>query len=230
MHGVSRLSTVSEWKIAHEKMGSEFRTLPEHFRTYYFPETPSFGFASKLAGLVQSTNGLERMWRTLKGIKKMSSTTFSSEIYEVFSSIDVMETTIFAGKVFSTTPRQEVSWYDKICNLCNKEGLGHDLLCNVFYECEKGSIVSGDTLHSSCKCKKYVCYMPTDLLFAMVKEEVEKQMIFTFNDKLSLSGSLLLDQKLCNVNHVLTKSIAFRVRVQHFFFVVRGGWVIEVRD
>jgi hypothetical protein len=57
MHGVFRLHTVRQWEKAQKKMKQEMEELPVHFWSYYFPETPSFGFASKPAGLVQSTKG-----------------------------------------------------------------------------------------------------------------------------------------------------------------------------
>ena len=213
MHGVSRLHSVRQWEIAQKKMKEEMKELPTHFWSYYFPDTPSFGFSSKPAGLVQSTNGLERMWRTLKGMKKLSSSYISNDINDLFKCIEMMESTIFGGKMFSTSPKVDVLWYDKIAHLNRKDGLGHDLLCNTFYDSEKGFILSGKALLDSSECMKYVCYMPTDLLFSMVKAEVEKAMTFTFNDNLSLSGSLLLQQKLNHFDHTLTESLSFRVKI-----------------
>ena len=95
--------------------------MPVHFWSYNFPETPCFGFASKPAGLVQSTNGLERMWRTMKDMKKMSSSLTSNDINDLFKTIELMESTIFGDKVFSTPPKEDVLWYDMITNLNAKD-------------------------------------------------------------------------------------------------------------
>ena len=46
--------------------------------------------------------------------------------------------------------------------------------------------------------------MPTDLLVSIVKADVEKEMTFSFNSKMSLSGSLHLQQKLSHVDHTVT--------------------------
>ena len=55
--------------------------------------------------------------------------------------------------------------------------------------------------------------MPTDLLVSIVKAEVEKEMTFSFNSKMSLSGSLHLQQKLIYGDHTVSDSISYRVKI-----------------
>ena len=55
----------------------------------------------------------------MKEMKKMSSSSTSNDINDLFKTIELMESTIFGGKVFSTSPKEEVLWYDMITNLSN---------------------------------------------------------------------------------------------------------------
>ena len=83
MNAISRLKTRTEWCLARVKMKEEFTSLPDHYWQYYFPEEPTFGFASKPAGLVNSTNGLERFWRTIKETRKRSLSNKDKDVFEV---------------------------------------------------------------------------------------------------------------------------------------------------
>ena len=141
-------------------------------------------------------------------MKKMKTNVEPCEIYEVINSIQDIETTIFAGKEFATEPKEEKYWYDKLCSLSESNEIGHDMLCNTFYDCEHGAIMSGKSLYIGRECNKYISYMPTDVLFSIVKELVLKEstFTFTFNDSHSLSGALHLEQKVKKIHHLPTES------------------------
>ena len=57
----------------------------------------------------------------MKDMKKMSSSLTSNDINDLFKTIELMESTIFGDKVFSTPPKEDVLWYDMITNLNAKD-------------------------------------------------------------------------------------------------------------
>ena len=110
-------------------------------------------------------------------MKKMKTSIESCEIYEVISSFQDLDRTIFAGKEFATEPKEEKYWYDKLCSLSESNEIGHDMSCNTFYDCENGTTLSGKTLLIGRECNKYISDMPTDVLFSIVKELVFELML-----------------------------------------------------
>ena len=213
MNAISRLRSREEWVIARDKMKKEYSTLPDHYWMYYFPTEPSFGFASKPPGLVNSTNGLERFWRTIKETRKRSREMKEKDIFEVMNIIDVVEETFFAERKFETTPKVDPSWYQNIVAFSDYQQAGPDILCNVMYNGDTGTVLSGKDIISIDGCNRYVCYMPTDLLFSIVKKDVLKEMNFNLNERFSLTGSLLMAGKLKSANPVITESLSFRVKL-----------------
>ena len=79
------------------------------------------------------------------------------------------------------------------------------------YNAETGTVLSKIDLERSDGCKRYVCYMPTDLLFTMVKKDVLKEMNFNLNERFSLTSSLLMEGKMKKRVPVITESLSFRV-------------------
>ena len=68
--GLRHLSTLEDWLSARLLFLNFFPFLYtpkfDHFREFYLPAVPRWGAASHLPGEVQSTNGLEVDWKSVK--------------------------------------------------------------------------------------------------------------------------------------------------------------------
>jgi hypothetical protein len=135
------------------------------------------------------------------------------DVFEVFKVIDTVEETSLSEKTFQTSPKVDPMWYTKLIDFSEYNQAGPDILCNVMYNGDTGTILSGSDLKRRDGCKRYVCYMPTDLLFSIAKEEVLKDINFHLNERFSLTGSLIMAGNLKKATPVITESLTFRVKL-----------------
>jgi hypothetical protein len=92
-YAFGKLNTKNEWINGRNQFVREFPELPTHFWEYYISLLPSFGNASNDCGMVKSTNGLERMWRSLKNYKCLPSLRGLGDFEGVMKSIEIFENT-----------------------------------------------------------------------------------------------------------------------------------------
>ena len=119
----------------------EIPELPTHFWEYYISLLPSFGNASNDCGFVKSTNGLERMWRSLKNYKCLPSLRGLVDFEGVMKSIKIFENTALNSKKFSSSSKKEYVWIEILRDLATNDCVGEDLSCCCIYNSKSGFIM-----------------------------------------------------------------------------------------
>ena len=156
MNAISR----EDWAVARDKMKKEYCSLPDHYWLYYFSQEPSFGFSSKPAGLVNEA-------------RKRSCELKDRDIFEVMNIIDVVEETSFVERKFETSPKVDLSWYQNIVTFSDYQQARPDILCNIMYNGDTGTVLSGKYIISNDGCKRYVCYTNGPLVFNCEERRLE---------------------------------------------------------
>ena len=213
-YAFGKLNTKDEWINGRNQFVREFPELPTHFWEYYISLLPSFGNASNDCGFVKSTNGLERMWRSLKTFKCLPSLRGLGDLEGVMKAIEIFETTALNSKTFSSSSKKEYVWIDILRNLATNDSVGEDLSCCSIYNSKNGLIIDRLTFDVGKGETSFTAYLPTDFLVRVVKRETESETTKeeSLSPGLSMGQILFQSQKNRMGVRVSCETLSFRIK------------------